>query len=241
MLGLMVLFSCEKPEPSKLFLIQEKYHFYDSPYEDWVGKFSYSDDGKLIRFEEIIKNDEVVYYVNYYYSNNVMDSSEYYDKVSGVFKVYMTIYYMFGADNNLKSLIKKGTGINQTYIYNYKNERIDSIEGELVIGLNTIHINYKYMTDNLGNIVWRHKVTDYYNDTVNYEYDDKVNPIQKLLPWLDVGYFDVEYFSPNNCTKDEGFSYQYEYNSRGLPVKKYTTEIQTSILRSVAEYQYGEK
>jgi hypothetical protein len=57
-LGLMVWFSCEKPDPSRLFLIQEKYHFDDNPNEDWVGKFTYSDDGMLTRFEEST-HDEV--------------------------------------------------------------------------------------------------------------------------------------------------------------------------------------
>lgn len=237
----MVLYSCEKPVSSKFSLVQEKYHFFDSPHEDWVGKFTYSDDGKLIRFEEIIKNDEVGYYENYFYSNNVMDSSEYYTKVSDVFTITMTTYYTFDSNNNLKSLIKKGSGSTQTYIYNYKNERIDSIEYEFDDNYYTFHGYYKYLTNNSGNIVWRHEIMDYHNDTVNYEYDDKINPFQKIPTPIDVGYSDVGYFSSNNCTKDEDFSYRYEYNSRGLPVKKYTTEIRTSILRSVTDYQYAEQ
>jgi hypothetical protein len=240
MLGLTVLYSCEKSKPTKLLLIQEKFHFFDSPYPDPVRKFSYSDDGKLIKYEES-GNDEVHYYLNYYYSNDVMDSSEYYTKVSGVFTVSMITYYTFDSNNNLKSLINKGLGYNNTYIYNYKNERIDSIYWETVDDYHTIHGYYKYLTDNLGNIVWRHQVEDYFNDTVYYEYDNKINPFQKILILPGDQYGDVKYFSPNNCTKARDFSYRYEYNSRGFPVKNFQTEIQTSILRSFGEYKYAER
>jgi hypothetical protein len=82
---------------------------------------------------------------------------------------------------------------------------------------------------------------DNFNDTAIYEYDDKINPCQKIFSPIGISYSDVGYFSPNNCKKDRDFSYRYEYNSRGFPVKKYTTEIQTSILRSVAEYKYAEQ
>jgi hypothetical protein len=240
MLGLAAFYSCEKPDPNKLFLKQVKYHFFDNPYEDNVVKYSYSDDWKVTRCEESV-NDEVRYYINYYYSNNILDSSESFAKVSGLFTVSETSYYTFDSNNNLKSLITKGSGNNTTYIYNYKNERIDSICWESVGDFYNNQGYNKYLTNNLGNIVWRHQVEDYFNDTVNYEYDDKINPLQKIFTIIGVRYGDVIYFSPNNCTKDRDFSYQYEYNSRGFPVKRIETDIQTSLLSSKAEYQYSEQ
>lgn len=240
-LGLLLLYSCEKSEPTKLFLVQENYHFYDAnpPIYPYNIKYSYSDDGKLIRRESEGTGRD--FYTIYYYSNQVMDSSETYKKVTGVYNISFTTYYTFDSNNNITSLISKGLNLESTYNYNYKNDRIDSIDYEFQDGTYTSHRYFKYLTNDLGNIVWRNYEWFRMKFIDNYEYDDKINPFQKILISPDVNYSDIKYFSPNNCTKEREYFYRYEYNSKGLPVKKYTSWLEDSTLMSDVEYVYAEQ
>jgi hypothetical protein len=239
----IVLFtsSCEK-EDSKapgLFLNQIIYH----RTTDEIAQYTYSNDGKLIRYE-YIKDGVTTDKEEFSYVNGQLDSSSFYLRAltSQPFSIWLQRSYVIDENERITKFYEYETAYytERSFDFLYENGQLDSIVFESYdhVFNSPGGLSYKVFFDANGNIV-NTKCTDNIFGTREYKYDNKKNPLKGLTSPENF----AAYFSANNVIKDIYSTYTYEYDENDLPVNciwKFARNSREDTVITEVDYVYSE-
>jgi hypothetical protein len=234
---LLSLLSCKDDDLlNKLVLDKIVYH----ENVDQVGQFKYYSHGSIQQYQYYFDNKKIDY-TNYLYKNGRLISKEFYTKLNNsadspyvLTNTTLFTYYQTGeiARAYLERTLSETTDV---YKYTWRNGNATKVEIVYDSTPSTQSI-YEMQYDANGNVIKRlHFIVD--NDVptldfvIEYEYDNKINPLFELHEPIDLLTDTPKNISPNNVVKsvqrltEDGEAYstteiEYTYNEFDLPVEK---------------------
>jgi hypothetical protein len=237
----MLGYACEKEESKVpgLFLKQIIFH----KDVDEIAQYTYSNDGKLIRYE-YIKDGVSTDKEEFLYVHGQLDSSSFYLRALSTqpFSIWLKRSYVMDESDRIISFFEYETEYytERFFDFYYRNDQLDSIVYKYYdhVFSSSGECSYKVIFDMNGNIV-NTICTDYTYGTREYKYDNKKNPLKSLTSPENF----ATYFSTSNVTKDATSTYTYEYNENDLPVsciKKFAQHAWEDSVVTEMEYVYSE-
>ena len=194
--------------------------------------FKYNENGTIKNFEMLSKSfhiNNIFSYKNGFISEILFDNSNSDLSASTVFN------YEKG---RLSTIISKRTStekpklyeqITTTKYFSYVENRIEitleSKDNRLPATKETIFLD----TD--GDFL---RKTNNQYELPKFTYDNKINPSDLVMPKYLMGY--IEFGSGNSMTKGEDITYEYSYNSFGLPIEQ--NEFEKGKLIKTTKYTY---
>lgn len=174
--------------------------------------FSYGSNGYANKVKVYDEYDNSVRYEYYDYNGNEVEQWRY----SGTSNENITSNYFYENGFIYKSINTEDEG---PHIKKHKyNNSGDLIETEYLKGQNQQFVSVsEFVYDNRGNV--KKETIEYPQNTISYtyEYDNKNNPFKNVFP---KSYLKIIFKGENNIINDNGDIIEYEYNSKGYPVKE---------------------
>ncbi|MEO7987930.1 MAG: hypothetical protein ABI663_00210 [Chryseolinea sp.] len=232
---LLSLLSCKDDESlNKLVLDKIVYH----ENIDQVGQFKYYSNGTIEQYQYYFDSKKIDY-TNYLYKNGKLISKEFYTQssnpVGSPYTLINTALFTYYQTGEIARAYSDGTSPETTDIYKYTWSNGNAVKVEILYGIGTTGI-YEMQYDTNGNVIKRlHFIVD--NDlptldfVIEYEYDNKINPLFDLHEPIDLLTNIPKNISPNNVVQsvqrltEDGEAYstteiEYTYNEFNLPVEK---------------------
>ncbi len=195
-------------------------------------EYIYNENKKLIRidyyFGDTVNNFETFEYDN----EGRLNKRNYYDD-----------YYTYEYDESGKyirmKIYNKDGNVSTVAEFSYNNQNLIEKGTLKYMGFER-ETEYSYIYDLTGNVIKKFTSPIMY---IEYKYDNKNNPRYNWgLPNDIVQYNNpVKYYVRNDlsCSMPPNYTYYYEYNVYGYPVKEYRTVVNTDIV-DIFRYEYME-
>lgn len=234
---LLSLLSCNDDDSlNKLVLDKIVYH----ENIDQVGQFKYHSNGAIQQYQYYFDNKQIDY-TNYLYKNGRLTSKEFYTKLNNsVESPYIltntTLFTYYQTGEIARAYLEQALS-ETTDVYKYSWSNGNAVKVEIIYDSGTsVQSIYEMQYDANGNVIKRlHFVVD--NDVptldfvIEYEFDNKINPLFELHEPIDLLTDIPKNISPNNVVKSvqrltvDGEAYsttliEYTYNKFDLPVEK---------------------
>ena len=232
---LLSLLSCKDDESlNKLVLDKIVYH----ENVDQVGQFKYYSNGTIQQYQYYFDNKQKEY-TNYLYKNGRLVRKEFYSQLNNPIEspyiLTNTTLFTYYPTGEIARAYLDRTLSKTTDIYRYTWSNGNAVKVEIIYDSGTTSI-YEMQYDAKGNVIKRlHFNVD--NDVptldfvIEYEYDNKINPLFELNEPIDLLTNIPKNISPNNVVKsvqrltEDGEAYstteiEYTYNEFDLPMEK---------------------
>ena len=229
------LISCRDDDTSLNKTVIDKIVYHENV--DQIGSFEYNPNGSIRRYNYNF-NGAVVQYTDFVYSDGKLSSKVYFEKNgAGAFEIIRRDLFVYDGGGNLSQLTQDKDGASEyVYDFTWTDGRISRVDYTHSSFGENYHSFIENQYDFKGN-VQRQMYFDIVDDqsvlssVVDYEYDDKTNPLVEFAQPND-----VVLRSPNNVLKQtqranpgaDAFAtheISYTYNAALLPEQK--TEVIT--------------
>ncbi len=251
---LLILSSCKDDDfLNKLVLDKIVYH----ENVDQIGQFKYNSDGKIQQYQDFFNNKQTSY-IDYKYSDGSLKERDYFSTYSGGDSFIQTQSQLFSytANGELHKAYVDDSAqdVSEIYTYTWVDGNVSKVEIASQ-GSSRLEKFYEMQYDANGNVVKRlfYVLEDdsfilYY--ILEYEYDNKINPLFALGEPIDLLTSIPNNISPNNVIKilqrvnEDKDPYaitemEYTYNEFDLPVtKKETINLFNQLSETNTKYFY---
>lgn len=249
-LFILAFASCENDEPVAKTVLEKIVSTTD---QGSFNTYFYNENGLPTRREFYVAN-QLVQYTNYNYTDGQLTSKDYYESLIQAFSLSRTYGFQYSADRKLiRITIDKGLRKGAFYTLLWEGDKIVRVDFDYVDKWSEVHETLKMEYNAAGNM---NKLSCYENGTpgfdpklnfvIEYEFDDKVNPLFGVIDPSDFvanlqcrmcpsGAAVNNMLSPNNVvreTRTDGNSntfgrvnHVYMYDSFDRPSKMKTDQI----------------
>ncbi len=207
---------------------------------DQIGQFKYNSNGTVQRYEYYFDNNKDEY-LDYLYSNGKLSAKNYYHKLSNTdnspYLLTQTQLFTYSPNGEIAKAYLDTENVSYVYSFVWSNGEIVKIEVSYHSESSATESTYEMQYDVNGNVIKRLFYTANEDNTltldyiVEYEYDNKINPLFESNDPIDLLSSTPNNISPNNVVKmvqrssEDSEPYyieeiEYIYNEFDLPVEK---------------------